>query len=424
MTRALLARYESHLGYVAVVLCLIVLFVLGNREPWQWHLAYDTRFNYAHIADYFQQQHNLSGLQNNERQPGEICLITALSFLRRFEKHGEAFMYGLMAVNALFVLLLAVLVQRTAGGRRLFWLSAILLALGPIVLYRLDLLVCLLLLSGLLLWQKNHTYAAMVALSLAATTKLFPFFVVPYFLILSSKKHGLKSAFLHAALFTVSAITLVGLFMLWADVSLDFIKSSLEFHKNKPIHVESLWGSLITLYQRIRSGHYPTGAAGWGIFGIDGDFLVGPMWFYDYFWLVLLSAYYLLLVLRTKRESEFNFAVVMSIIILSLSFLKTICPQYLLWFALLFPFLAQAKKQNRTQHVSIGSIILVIGVVTQYIYPIRYSNLLEVFYKTGGMPELFMTLFARNLLLLVLLCFTLSYSRKQTSERPGRKNYF
>ena len=417
--RTFLVRYESRLGYAAVILSLIVLFVLGNREPWRYHLAYDTRFNYANIADYFQREHNFSQLQNNERQPGEIVLITALSFLRQFETHGETFMYGLMAVNALFVMLLAVLVQRTAGGRRLFWLSAILLAFGPIVLYRLDLLVCLLLLASLLLWQKQNTYAAMVVLSLAATTKLFPFFVLPYLLVLRWKRHGFKSALVHAALFTACTLSLVGLFMFWGGVTSDFIRSSLEFHKNKPIHVESLWGSFITLYQRISTGHYPTGGSGWGIFGIDGEFLVGPIWFYDYFWLLLLAGYYLFIVLRTTRETAFNLAVVMSIIILFLSFLKTICPQYLLWFTLLFPFLAEATRQNRVQRIIIGVLILVIGAVTQYIYPVRYTDLLNVFYKTGGMPELFLALFGRNILLLVLLCFTLTYSLKpavQTSD--------
>jgi len=404
--------------YLLLAITVYFLWGLVKHDWYLGHLAYDARFNYEPKAVSFLAHGDFAHLSNNERLPGELLFIAVLSPVLNWQSFPNLFLHALMGANVVLTLLIAFLVHKWNGRQAVTLLSLVLLCFGPIFLFRLDLLACLLLMLSLYLWHSGRSYYSIFVLVLASLTKLFPVLILPYLLLLKLFRKNYLSALLHLLWFLCTASLLSILFMQYFDVSFQFFLDFWQFHTAKPVHVESLWGSLITFYNSTYLGVSPEGLSGGGIFGIQEKFTILPMGFYSYFWVFPLLCIYILVGIRSRKNSVLEIVPVVLIFLSFLIFLKSLCPQYMLWFAILFPVLSvQHKFKMRSLWSTALIVLFAIGMITQYVYPVNYTELLE-FYQSKGSPDIFYALLLRNLFLLVLwIVMILKYTGSTESEK-------
>ncbi len=93
----------------------------------------------------------------------------------------------------------------------------------------------------------------------------------------------------------------------------------------------------------------------------------------------------------------------MVILLLFLVTSKILTPQYILWFALLVPLMkVYGEPQNQKNWLINLFLLLLTLIFSQYVYPLRYNELLGGFYTNGTWTSIFWILTARNFFLIVL----------------------
>ena len=151
----------------------------------------------------------------------------------------------------------------------------------------------------------------------------------------------------------------------------------------------------------ITTNEYARGQGSVGIFGITPKATIGPLPFYNSFWIFALGFFYLWLTFKLRPTSQFDIRIPIVILLLFLVTSKILTPQYILWFALLVP-LIKPSESRKNSLINLFLLLLTL-FLSQYIYPLQYNGLLGIFYATGKMAFLFWILALRNLLLVILL---------------------
>ena len=95
-----------------------------------------------------------------------------------------------------------------------------------------------------------------------------------------------------------------------------------------------------------------------------------------------------------KKIKSFKVEIPFLLILLFLIFSKVLTPQYLFWSVLLLPLFARSKLVLFTT-----ALIL---LLTQYIYPLHYNDLIWKFYVDGSQSLVFYILVLRNFLMVLL----------------------
>ncbi len=393
-----------------VLRTLILLFVVcillwaAYRPCWMRHLRTDIDSQHISNARYFLEHGNFSSPEYNEYQPGAVIFFLILSPLLLIENSNDFYLQSLFFLNILLIFILAFAYRRMKGVRYHWDYILILLAAGPIVFYRFDLFVILLVILTIDLRNRGKGGWGLFLLGAGTLTKIYPAVLLPYFVLTSWKKSGLRTAMKEGAGF-LCGLGLLLPYMLFLKVPFAELLESLKIQSMKTVHIESLWGTFLTLMPRIMSGSFAQdGVDIFGIVGVSRQCMIGPLWFYNYFWMLPLAVFYVWFSLKVTDRTRYTIYQPMFILLLFLVFSKILAPQYILWFALLFPLVVTpaefvSKKRRRTDFI----IVLVVLALSQYIYPLRYSELIDGFYFRGEYPHLFYILLFRNVLLVVLL---------------------
>lgn len=405
-------------------LVIIVLLLQAIHPAWSYHLRSDSDGFYYSRAKYFLEHGNLTSLGYNEYQPGAVMFFLALAPPLLLANNHDVYLATLFAVNIGLICLLAYLIWRATGHITNVWvLGAILLFAGPIVLYRFDLFVSLLVIGAIILWQRSkHTWAAFL-LGAATATKIYPVLLVPYALILSYQKQGWRAVAQQAASFTAGLATIILIYMAAFQVSLPQILTDLNINAQKPVHAESVWASFLTIGAKLTTGQYATGQGAFGIYGINPQHIIGGLGFYNYFWLVALALFYFWLSRLPAHSRRWDVHVSMAIILLFLIFSKILTAQYLLWFMLLFPLLRIPQPGGSQRQWLIDFwLILLVAFISQYVYPLRYNELLGGFFANGSYVGIFWLLATRNFILIVLTVRWIMAIGIASKVRPLRLN--
>lgn len=393
----------SLIAYLSLIITVISLLLLAYHPSWRYHLRVDIDGQYMANAHTFLKYGNLSHQGYNEYQPGAVLFFLFLSPILLLQNTNDAYLTALFAVNCLLILVLAYIFQKNTNKINLVVFALILLFTGPIVLYRFELYVTICLILSLVFWKKQKYYLSYFILGMATLIKIYPALLLPYFLILDFKNKRYKNIIFSLISFFLGVFLFLMAYLYFFQVPALKILSDLNIHSRKPVHVESLWGTAVTLYSKITTGAYALGRGDLGIFGIAKEFVPGPPAFYNYFWIPTLGLIYLWLLLKLKRRSYLNVKICLFIILVFLATSKILTDQYLLWFMLLFPlvdFPMQSKEQNYW-YVNL-ILILITAFLSQYVYPLRYNELLGGFYTDGTWTSIFWVLTARNFFLIVL----------------------
>lgn len=405
-----------------LALVIIVLLLQAGHPAWSYHLRSDSDSFYYSRAKYFLEHGNLTSLGYNEYQPGAVMFFLALSLPLVVANNHDVYLTTLFGINIGLICLLAYFIWRATGHIANVWvLGAIVLFAGPIVLYRFDLFVSLLVIGAIMLWQRaKHNWAAFL-LGVATATKIYPVLLVPYALILGYQKQGWRAVAKQAASFAAGLAAIILIYMAAFQVSLLQILTDLNINAQKPVHAESVWASLLTIGSKVITGHYVTGQGAFGIFGIASQHIIGGLEFYNYFWLVALALCYLWLARLPASSRRWDIKTSIVIILIFLVFSKILAPQYSLWFMLLFPLLRipQQGKAQRRWLIDFW-LILLVAFLSQYIYPLRYNELLGGFFTNGSSTGIFWLLAARNFILVGLAIRFLLAIGKRNTTRPLR----
>lgn len=377
---------------------VLILSILGNNPFWRFHLITDVN-TYQTKVGYYLEHHNFGGMVLNEYLPGAMLFFVFISYFSKLFPVGDSFVLSLWIVNFLLILGLSFLYQKiNSKGSVIFPL--ILLAMGPIVLYRFDLYVMFWVILALFFWQRSKYEITFILLGFATLIKIFPIIFIPLLLIILYKEKGLKRTYQNPLYYFLGLLIPLLLYMVFFKVGISDLIGLNYFHAMRPVSVESIWGSALTIISKVQVGVYAKGLGDWGTFGIAPSYLIGPLTFYSNFWVVPLSFLYLWF-LKSKDKEKYLFQRCLILVLTFLIFYKSITPQYFLWFALLLPLVEKNIFSQLSWRIT-SILTLIISIFYQYIYPLNYFSLIE-FYNNGNHPELFWLNTFRNCLLLILL---------------------
>lgn len=402
--------------FLSLVLIIIVLVLLAFHPAWYFHLQTDINVYFAR-ANYFLQNSSFRGLVGNEYQPGALIFFIAASPILFVSNTFQSYLWSLFSLNILLILILAYLYKIYGDIKNIFIFVLILLFTGPIILFRFDLYVMSTLVASFFLFKKDHRILATAVLAYASIIKIFPVIFLPYYLIIEYKNRGLKESVGIFLVFLLSYISYLAVFSRATAMNFPQILGSFGFIANTPIHTESLWGTLTTLFWLIVSGEFAKGAGSWGIFGIAPEYQLGPLWFYNYFWLIPLSVFYLWLFFKFKdKKCVFDINVCLLIALLFLLFSKILHHQYLLWFMLLLPLVSWSEILTHVRWIILIFLTLLMTFVNQYIYPLHYSDWVFQLYVNGTYSYLFWLVALRNLILIFLFERIIKEFRRNISQ--------
>ena len=376
----------------AILILTIVtlgLMLWQARLPlWNQHLQVDIWVWWQRLEFWFR-GHTFSGLTGNEILPLTLLYLFIPVLLIPIGWLSYAnYLPVVLILNLAVIGLHLFFVKR----KTLFLLS--LLFLGPILLFRFDALVTLLLILSFVSFQKNRPSWSGFWLGLATGLKVFPVIILPYLLLILFKQKQLKSLLTLMIYFAEALLLPVLIFWLLGG-NREQIVNALDFHNLKLISIESLPGSLITGWSLITRGAPPALLAGYGIWAVPG-----PAILFNRLWLLPIGLVYYFIYRRSVKV--FNWNIPLVLILTFLVFSKNLNPQYIWWFMALLPFVKAGRL--------IWILTLVVALLNQLVYPIFYTTLIEEFYQKNQSYWIYYLLLLRNLGILAIT-FILFHSR-------------
>lgn len=397
-------------GFVFLFTNLVILFLLtlALNSQWRYHLESDAQGFYYPRYTEFIKTHTFANIFHNEYFPGAMFFFLLPGVATYYLPNTyDTYLTGLFIVNILLIWL-HVLVYKKVSFKSPYIFLSILFFSGPLIFYRHDLFVSIFVAISIVILSTKPQWAAFL-LGIATTIKIYPILIAPYYLLVEYKKGRQKTVIYMIACY-ISGILLPVIVFYLLSPTITSITEPLVINAIKPVHVESIWGSLLTLSSLIFNGHWARGLGANGIFGINPNYIYLPLSFYNYFWILPVSLFYLFIYKNSKNH--FQTEIVFLIVLLFEIFSKILTGQYLFWFLLILPLIKFKRKINVIYTTVLGSLIV---LLTQYIYPLHYNELLASFYANGSKPIYYYLLFFRNLLLIVLFIyiFLITFKRNE-----------
>lgn len=387
-------------SFLLLFLIVGILLYEAFNPAWLPHLASDVN-NYYTKADYFLKHGDLTNFGSNEYQPGAIFYFVLFSPVLFLDNSAETYRLAFILGNVGLILAIGWFYFRKGKQIGQLVFSCLVLSIGPLILYRFELLVVSLFILAIHLWGKGRWMLACFVLGVATSVKVYPIVLLPYLLLITYKKGSFRGAFKNLISYFTGLVLPVISYMFLFKVDFDSILAGLAFHAHKPIDTEGIWSLLHTTYYLFKDGSFPLAVGGWGINGVSPIFTIGPHWIYNSLWVIALSAIYLFVFCNKKLWSELNIKVVILILLAFLSFSKVMAPQYITWVILLFPLLQVKQIHQRFWVINFG-LAFSIMVLYQYIYPLNFNEWLGAYYNRGY-TDLYWVNLLRNGLLFLLL---------------------
>lgn len=375
------------LAAILSIITALVYIVFQSLQPAHYMHLYPDVFAFHDRALYFWENGNLNNLGHNEYQPGAIAFFIALSPIFLINQTVETFKVALSATNIVFILLIAFLLIKMKKTSGVFLLSIILILLGPILLFRFDLLVILLTVFSLYLWERKKRDLAMFTLAFAIITKVYPLIFLPYLLFQSFKSGKKSEPFYLLFVFSASFLTYLLAYTYFFQISLQDSWISYNFHNLKSVATESVWASGIYFYHLISGLPLPGMESAYGINAIARKEVFPSIQFYNYFWVLPLGVLYLVYFFKAKHWGKIDYQFLNLVLLVFLILYKVFNNQYMAWFLFMLPLIDLKILLRKTWVINIFLVFLTI-VLHTYIYPLNYSAWLAIL--TEGKMDLFL----------------------------------
>jgi len=383
------------------VAVIAILLIQSNNPSWRDHLKVDLGFYYW-VAQGFIRTGTFGTMTNNLYFPGSLFFFLVPTL---YSHDWDSYVTAFVITNIVMAITHMLLYQKFGWKSALIFVGIMLFG-GPIILYRHELLPSLFLLLSLILWQRKRFWLAGFLLGFSVGIKIYPILIFPYYIIQTVSNKNYRNLFFIPSFFGLGLLSLLVPYIMLGSPSSELLQS-LSFNTQKPVHIESLWASGITLHQKLLTGEWVKGKADQnGIYGIDPIHNPIPLTFLNTFWMLPMLGYYSFLFIKSFKNPTFDIKPIFVLILMFTVFSKVITPQYLYWSFLIFPLL-NWKKVGRVKTVFLCLLVIIILALTQYIYPLHYNDLLWKFYTDGSSSLVFYLLLARNILLVILLISSL-----------------
>lgn len=407
MNKTVLREKKSLILFILAFFVMTILFLQSKNPLWKGHLEIDIWDFYQTIGVYFKNRSFLS-LKGNEILPGSLLFF----FVPRVFCNGRgdygSYLNGFIMVNFFLLGLHLWLYKKQTKFLNILLFLLIMLAYGPILFFRVELIVSFLVILSIYLWRKKQFILSTFSLGLAVGTKLYPIIFLPYYLLLClSDKHRFKKLFFCLIFFLGGFLLPILVFFLLGG-NYQKLLYSLTFHSEKPFSIESLWGTVYTGVFLILEKKPPALFGGYGLWGLKPEGFDISQSFLNWFSLLPVIFFYLYIYFKKELRKTLKVSALFGIILLSVAFAKNMHPQYLFWFISLFPLL-KIKKEGIGDYLILGSVILIIALLTQSIYPLLYTQFIQQFYGKGKQVEIFYLQLTRNICVLILLILSFKY---------------
>ncbi|MCJ7769523.1 MAG: glycosyltransferase 87 family protein [Dehalococcoidales bacterium] len=275
-----------------------------------------------------------------------------------------------------------------------------LVAMGPIVTGRFDLLPATLVLVALYAFISGKNKIAWGCLELGASAKLYPLIIAPLlFLYLLHQKQYRRLA---QGIAIFGGVILV-LSLPWVIINADGFWQFLSYHLERGLHSESSYGSVILMGQVMGLTQVEAGLTygSWNIISPAANVMAKSSFYITAAFLVFLYFIYIKILLKKPHRIDAKGALdseaaqlilrcsILAVLIMLLTS-KIFSPQFLIWLCPLIPLVTA-----RWRYIPL-LLFLVACAITQYIYPHNYIAF-ELF-----TPHLVVMLAIRNLLLVAM----------------------
>lgn len=414
------------LPYLFLTFVYALITYIGFRPEWYEQLPGDSKY-YFSITSYF--WNNLTLLNFNDAllyPPAANLYFFLLSLSKFWNTSFEGFQTALVVSNYLLVLLLwKSYANKDSLIKRFIIYILILLAAGPIIVFRFDLLVVLMTVLSIKFMLKNNFILSGLFLGLATSLKIFPVVLLPYFLLIIFSQQKFTSLVKFLLTYLAAIIAILIIYSLLTGQNFIAIYEGFNFNLSKAVHIESTIGTLLTSINLVLQPHLRGIDFQNGVFVLPPIYTLGHVRIYRYFTILGLMLIYAFILFFKKYKTMFNVQTCMVIILTLLIFNQVISPQYLLWPFLLIPLLDKNELRSRLWKFSLPVVLLIL-LCTQYVYPLRYIQLIFGFYGSGHDTEVFIVLTARNILLVfqtLAIFFSLVFvTKKLEPEVTPSKN--
>ncbi len=366
--------------YLPFVISLLTVIFLGTQKRWLDILIGDLRGTYYSVSSYFWSHGNLTDFVGVSAYPPGANLF----FIMLPAVSLEFNQWSLIIINCLFLFFIARLTKRPT------LLALIILAAGPIILFRFDLLVMLLVVLAIVTFRQNSFYLSGIFLGAATITKVFPVILFPYFILVLFVSNRQKILPWLSAFFLSALSIFVGYFLLTNQDPRAVIAQTTG-GLSSSIHVESVMATALTLITAI------TNPGPHGLEFVNARWNISPLYFLGHARLFkLISPFFVTLVYAfiLFRYKTFKIAGGLLIILTLLITSQLLSPQYIIWPAIL------VLLMDKIDRITIFFLVAAL-VSTQIIYPLNYGEFLD-FYNKGINGHLFLIMVIRNLSLVIL----------------------
>ena len=366
--------------WVKVLTCstFVILWYLALQPIWNNHLQVDIWVFWERLNYYLTHSHSFAGLTGNEILPATLMYMFIPTALipRGMLNYGN-YLPAMLLTNLIILVFHWLIVKDEKT------LLILLLGLGPILLFRFDGLVTLLMLGSFLTFTKEKYPISGFLLGLSTGMKVFPIIFVPYLVWILLLKRQTKNLLGFLIFFSEALLLPVMAFLLLGG-NLTQIVSALSFHGQKLISIESLPGSLITGWSLLAKGMPPALLPGNGIWAV-----AGPAALLNRLWMIPIGVVYVLILTRDKMLVKFNWNVPLVIMLLFLVFSKNLNPQYMWWFMAILPFTRPSRL--------IVVLTFAAALLNQLVFPIFYTAFVDNFFQQNQSYWIFYLLVLRNL---------------------------
>ncbi len=397
----LMTRLRKSAGVWLVVVALGALMWQARQDTWNYHMQVDVWVFWERVEYWLGHNHSFAGLTGNEILPSTLIYVfTPLALIPDGWADYNNYLPVMILVNLVVIGLHSILVKK----KNMLFVS--LLFLGPILLFRFDATVTLLILLACNAFVKEKYEISGVWLGLATGMKVFPVIFLPYMVMVLVRQKKLEKLLRLLVYFGEALLLPVALFMLLGG-SLGQIGESLAFHGQKLISIESVPGSMITGWSLLVRGWPPSMIPGNGIWAVEG-----PAEFFNRFWMLPIGWLYYT-VWRTKSLSvKFDWRVPVNLVLIFLVFSKNLNPQYVWWYMALLPMIEADRV--------VWALTLGVALLNQLVYPVFYTTLIDNFYQHNEQHWIYYLLVLRNMGLVAVAYLTWknTFARSRAVRQP------
>lgn len=405
-------RISKLILVVSTILALLVLYKLALNPLWRGHLEIDTWNYFLKVEDFIKSGSLFSTIGNEILPATTLFLLIPGIFIPQPQFYYSAYLPAFFTMIIIVLISHVFLAAKYGSIKQATIFSLLMFFFGPILLFRFDALAALLVVLSLICFQQKKFLPSALIFGLVTSLKIYPIIFLPYLMLILLAKCQFKLIVSYLISFGLGLILPVLVFFSLGG-QFSQITEGLNFHALKPVSIESLPGSLMTISSLLTQFRPPPLFGGWGIWGITTPLIAKlGLSFFNQFWFLPIFIFYLFLIKNKQYLKKINFGIIFCLMLIFLIFSKNLHAQYIWWFLSLFPFI-KFQSAKKLEYLFMIVLLIFISIFNQLVYPLFYTQFIEDFYQHNRQYAVFYALLLRNWLIVNLLILSLKYEFKK-----------